>query len=663
MATAIGIDTGGTYTDGVLVDVETKRILKTAKTETTHEDLRICIANVLDDLTKDKQEGIKLVSLSTTLATNACVENRGAKTRLILFGSSPKDIDEYGLRVGLPDAREVYFAEGAVDYNGDIVEEPNWDAFQRDVLEFKESYEAYAIVSLWSMTNPVLEMRAKEIVESICNKPVVCGHELSSQLNYLRRAVSAYLNARLTPIFCEFSDCVKAELIDRGIDARLMIVSGDGTMMSEEYARHKPVETLLSGPAASALGASELCPDVNNAVVVDIGGTTTDLAIIESGFAVRCDDGAVVGGFKTLTKTIDIDTIALGGDSELMINSEGVLRLGTRKIKPICALAATYPEIRAKLAKPEIRTEHLMLSEIEFYYLTPTDKPAGRKLEARQKAIISLLEQGPMTIAEITKVLDYKSLKQDLNTLTYDGLIMKSGLTPTDAMHVNGDFGEWDIEASQLAIQHVANRLGRSVQAICDEIYDCVMYRLFALISSRLLRLEGITSSAGESALLDKMIAHAFAGGHKYLDLFPSSDFLIIGIGAPTHVFVPRLAQLIGARTEVPENAGIGNAIGAILGRIASSFSIELRKHGNGYIAIDKYGTKHYEQNYRQACALAKELAIKTAEEDFFARGGIEPSIQVVENIDSNESALESSIMVYRYAVTASAYCDILKLA
>ena len=102
---------------------------------------------------------------------------------------------------------------------------------------------------------------------------VVCGHELASQLNFLKRAATALLNARLIPLINEFIDAVKLGLKERGIDAPLVIVCGDGSIMSEEFVRDRPVETLLSGPAASGIGGMNLSGQ-KNCVVVDMGGTT-----------------------------------------------------------------------------------------------------------------------------------------------------------------------------------------------------------------------------------------------------------------------------------------------------------------------------------------------------------------------------------------------------
>ena len=158
MDLAIGIDTGGTYTDGVLVDVSTGKIMNTTKTPTTHDDLSICVRRIFEELSVPGNE-ICLVSISTTLATNACAEGRGARCKLILFGSSPKDVDELGPDVGLIPSNQIYFAKGAVNMRGDVIEPFDEKGFTEDFLSFSDSYDAFGVVQMWGMKNPVLEKR------------------------------------------------------------------------------------------------------------------------------------------------------------------------------------------------------------------------------------------------------------------------------------------------------------------------------------------------------------------------------------------------------------------------------------------------------------------------------------------------------------------------
>jgi hypothetical protein len=132
------------------------------------------------------------------------------------------------------------------------------------------------------------------------------------------------LNAHLIPIIWELFDSVKRVFKEKRITAPLMIVKGDGSLVSESAIRERPIETILSGPAASVIGAKyllELSGETQNAVIVDIGGTTTDIAQLEGGAPKLDPEGAKVGDWKTNVVAIDIRTIGLGGDSQISVDT------------------------------------------------------------------------------------------------------------------------------------------------------------------------------------------------------------------------------------------------------------------------------------------------------------------------------------------------------
>ena len=188
MRIGIGIDTGGTYTDAVIYDFYEKKVLSSAKALTTKEDLSIGIGNALDGLPSEMLQKAELISLSTTLATNACVENKGGRAKLLLMGVNKKVVAEFGQDYGLPDAEEIYFLESKSSYTGEILEEPDWDFFLTNSKDwFKDAY-AVGIVELNAMDNAaVLEKKAKELVAKHYGLPIICGHELFSDLNSIQR--------------------------------------------------------------------------------------------------------------------------------------------------------------------------------------------------------------------------------------------------------------------------------------------------------------------------------------------------------------------------------------------------------------------------------------------------------------------------------------------
>lgn len=299
MKLAIGIDTGGTYTDAVLYDFETKKILGTAKALTTKNDLCVGIGNALDALPNEHFREVRMLSLSTTLATNACVEGKGGAAKLVFFNGDKDILQKYGGEYGLPPVGEILVEPCRTDISGQIEEYPDWEKFERDVRENCRNADGIGVIELYSFKNgAVIEREAKERIAKIADIPVTCGYELFREPNSLQRGAGTLLNAGLYPVIEDFLRAVRRAMRARGIDAPAVIMRSDGSLMSEEFARKHPVETLLCGPAASVAGGCALSRE-KNAVIVDMGGTTTDIAIVQGGLPVRANDGVTVGKWRT----------------------------------------------------------------------------------------------------------------------------------------------------------------------------------------------------------------------------------------------------------------------------------------------------------------------------------------------------------------------------
>ncbi|MGI9595962.1 MAG: hydantoinase/oxoprolinase N-terminal domain-containing protein, partial [Acidimicrobiales bacterium] len=279
----IGIDTGGTYTDAVLYDDATPvdgpgggtAVVAKAKAR-TRIDLALGIAESLDEILGNDRltspAEVSLVALSTTLATNALVEGVGGRVALVFIGFTEAELDRGGLREGLGEA-PVIMAAGGHDSLG--VEVAPFDAEAMLARARELEVDAFAVAGQFSVRNPTHELAARDALLAL-GKPVACGHELSAKLNGPKRALTCLLNAKLIGLIAELCQAAETILAERNITAPLMIVRGDGSLVSASFAKNRPIETILSGPAASLIGAGHLtgAPDI---VVSDIGGTTTDV--------------------------------------------------------------------------------------------------------------------------------------------------------------------------------------------------------------------------------------------------------------------------------------------------------------------------------------------------------------------------------------------------
>ena len=330
MPYVIGIDTGGTYTDAVLLDTTIQGadcIRRKAKAITTHEKLEEGIRNSLMGLKLSDSdiEKIEKVVLSTTLATNAIVEGKIGTIGLLMIGGAP---------AGKLATEEALAVDGKVNIKGRIIRDIDKEEVKRAVKKLLPHVESFAVSGQASVRNPILEQRVKAVIQNLCDLPVVCGHELVSELGYLERTNTAVVNAGLLPIIDQFIKAIKTILEEQKIEVPIFVVKGDGTIARIDSIRSTPVDTVLSGPAASIIGAINLT-GVKDAVVVDMGGTTTDIGIVRNKRVELSQDGAIVGGWKIRIKSAKLYTYGLGGDSEIRMEN-GCVRVGPERLLPAC---------------------------------------------------------------------------------------------------------------------------------------------------------------------------------------------------------------------------------------------------------------------------------------------------------------------------------------
>ena len=642
MRLGLGIDTGGTYTDGVIYDFHSKKVIKEAKSVTVKEDLKQGIINVLDQMPGELLQKVGMVSLSTTLATNACVEDKGSRAKLILIGCDEDIVAKNGAQYGLPPVDDIIFIDGGHDSRGEVIKEPNWEDLYDKVMEIDEGVDSFAVVQMWGIRNPEFEKKAKDLIGMWTNLPVVCGYELASQLNFLKRAATAFLNARLIPLINEFIDAVKLGLKERGINAPLVIVCGDGSIMSEEFVRDRPVETLLSGPAASVIGGINLSGQ-KNCVVVDMGGTTSDLAVVKDGIPLLAYEGAKVGNWQTAVKSVDIRTIGLGGDSIISFDSRDNLTVGPRRAAPLSWLAWRWPQVLEQIQilheKARIHTRSLC----EFFYkLRHLPKEEGFTLE--EINIVKALDKGPLSLEQLSEAAGTSIYTMKLDRLEELGIIMRSALTPTDIMHITGDFRRWNEQAALMGAEILANRLRMTLDELIHKINTIIKSRLYLTIAKELLVRQNPSLTIDDfTPELDKMLMLGYKDSKKennpYASLKLSTDLSLVGIGAPIHVYLPDVAAALNTHCIIKEHAAVANAVGAITGSVSveEKVVIKPRYSAAGVEGYDCFSSrqKAYFDDYEKAKAWAEKEAKEAARELALAKGATtcDVSIQVDENI------------------------------
>ncbi len=493
----LGVDTGGTYTDSVIIDFESGKVIAKAKALTTRHDLSIGIANSIDNLGKIDFNDIRLVSASTTLATNSVVEGKGARACLIGIGYDKESLYKYGLDDSFP-VKEVRLVNGGHDIQGYEIAPLDISALRIAILETKENVDAYGVSAYGGVRNPEHEIKARDMINELTGLPVICGHDLTSNLNSIRRAITVAFNARLVPIIRELIMSIKDVLSERRINAPLMVVKGDGHIISDELAMERPIETVLSGPAASITGGSYLS-GIKTGIVVDMGGTTTDIAIIKDGIPELNLDGAVVGGWRTSIRAANIQTSGLGGDSHINIDRGGKVMLTPKRVIPISVAAEQYPDMLDEL-------EYLNKREWTSYLVGPADFLIKLKdvnhyeLNENQRQICNIIEGKPKSSVTLSAMLNllHPAL---LNTIALEehGIVSRIGYTPTDVLHAEGSYTEWNTYAAKLATEIYARHVGMDIDNFAKLVKGIVVDKLSTQILSKILSDETKTSVSFDS--------------------------------------------------------------------------------------------------------------------------------------------------------------------
>ena len=641
MTLVIGLDTGGTYTDAALLDTATGTVRATGKSLTTRDDLSIgvggAIRRVLEDFDGSAAD-IGLVSLSTTLATNAVVEGVGGRVGLLMIGFDETSLQRADLARALGQD-PVFFINGGHAADGAPQAQLDEAAIREAVNATEGEVSAYAVAGHFATRNPAHESRTRDLLRDLTGAPVTCSHELSSSLGGPRRALTAVLNARLINLLDRLVAATEGIMADEGLSCQLMVVKGDGSLLESGYARSRPVETVLSGPAASLAGAAFLA-GTRTAMVADIGGTTTDIALLQNGAPRLKADGALVGGWQTMVEAADIRTCGLGGDSEVTPVGRGTtggLTLGPRRAVPLSLLATQWPEVKDKLAE-QLAVAVPMSTDARFVMpLMPNGVPAWlTRSEARLAA--KAIEMGPSSVAEIAGT---QLALGAVDRLIGHGLLTLATFTPTDALHVTGDFTSFDAEAAMLGAKLIARQktgIGQPIAETPEELASRTLSELHRRTGLALMDAALAHDGAGEmQATNNPLLANLYRDGTTgkdslvKLSLELGTGLVALGASAATHY--PHVARRMGVELTVPDHAEVAGAVGAAAGSVRQRVMISVTQPSEGRYRVHLPGGPRDLGVMDEALASAREVAGQLAEERARKAGAASVSIEISEDI------------------------------
>ncbi len=561
----LGLDTGGTYTDAVLLDPAARRVVAKNKVFTDKVNLTGCIGECLRSLPRELLETVSLFCISTTLATNAVVEGDSGPVGLLFMGRKAD---------GKFPASIVRHTPGLMDIKGREIQAIDREDVVAAAREFNDRVEAVAVSGFASVRNPAHELAAGTLIREETGLPVVFGHELISSLGHYDRTVTAVINAGLIPKVGGLITAVRDTARDLHIRAPIMIVKGDGSLIRDDAAVGRPIETILSGPAASITGGLYLS-GVGDALLLDMGGTTTDLALSRDDKVVVSGQGAWVGGWRTMVRAAAIATFGLGGDSHIKpADVPGRLTIGPRRVQPFCVAAdaeagiATCLERYATLPVEEISIP----AHAVFYRLVREPGVAASKVE---HMVADALRGGPLSCAGLASRLMVGTAEIPAEEMRRQGIVSAVSLTPTDILHASGELSRWNTDAARAGAALYAAKMGMELEEFMDQARGHVTTRLTSACVDASLRLSG--ERPLQEAGLEALIADLVDRSDDVLETTFRLKKPVVAVGAPVAAWLPEVAGRLKTNLIIPNHADVANAIGAAVGEIRVTFEALVR--------------------------------------------------------------------------------------
>jgi N-methylhydantoinase A/oxoprolinase/acetone carboxylase beta subunit len=402
------------------------------------------------------------------------------------------------------------------------------------------------------------------------------------------------------------------------------------------------VETIHSGPAASAIGG-RFISRLDEALVIDVGGTTTDIALIEAGQVAISEEGASVGDYKTAVKAANILSIALGGDSHIHLDRERKLVIGPSRVTPLAYLAQQHPDVKKRvlplLQKP---WGQVGPDQLEFWSLMRQPRGDFPVAGTKSAELVAMLSHGPLSVADILARLKLvHSVQLGADELLRQEIISRAGLTPTDLLHIRGDYAAWDVEMSEVAATLFCRVLGLEVNAFIPDLFEQAAeiitdVTLGFLTGKRLAK----PTLPVERDMGRWWFKNSITPAHPQLETTIRLKVPIIGIGAPAGVFLQRVADILHTELVLPRYHHVANAVGAVAGSImVSEEALVYPRFSNdgldtiGYVVQTSEGRELIEE-LPAALAFARDKVRSLSWEGALRSGAHNPQVQVHEAED-----------------------------
>lgn len=550
----LGIDTGGTYTDGVVVCKHDNSIAAKTKVFTTHDELSAGIRSCIDEMQFDDLKSIKEVHLSSTIAVNKILEGGCENIGILQIDKCAEGRlpGKYSYIIRLPQN----CTKGAADIS------------QYDIYEIKKVFSgkvATVVVAAPPSRYCIdIEETVARTVEKELGINCISASSAGRQDSYYDKIVTAVFTTFLKPEVKTFINSVRKIIGEYGISDRIFIVNALGKLISCDEAIHNPLETVFSGLAASVNGGIALTGE-KDFLLVDMGGTSSDVTRIINREFREFKGTAKIDGYAIKEKTMNIKSYGVGGDSYICITQCKDIKIGPQKAIPLCVAADKYNYLYDEILtyKKHENYELLTSQEINCYIGVKGASLIG--LNPMESLTARYLIDNPHNVFYIAEHFNTDADALHMDRLVKQNAVRLISLTPTDILHAEGKFSKWDSRISVAAAERMSAMLKLKTEEFLKLVEDNIINALSKVCMQGIAAFEEVEFDFDECAGSAFMLEGFFEDKSSLIKTEFSIDKPIVAIGAPAGAWIGKVAEKMKTKAVIPKHGEVANAFGAAI--------------------------------------------------------------------------------------------------
>ena len=554
MALILGIDAGGTHVDSVIYDSSRQEVLCKAKAFTTRSDYSIGIRQSVERLQFQDLNRVSSVHFTSTISVNSILENKLARTCLILLGEKIQESLPYHNRL-------VIYSK---DYP--VINTNAWG----DKIDIQSLYGEYiagsdSVIISDSEGNLPREMSLANFITSVYPAKCICAANRKG--NYYQRTLQSLLDAGLRPILSELYGCTERVMRELHVTAPIYVLNNSGKLIPAEKASNAPLECVLAGPAASVAGGKFLT-DEDTFLLVDMGGTSADVTKIQNRVARGRTQVILNQEYRLEMESIDIQSFAIGGDSHIHYDQRGNITIDQKKVIPLCVAGFWHPHLLEEMQSYRKPENYELFTAYETDCYIAGMKKLYTSLTNFEKIVVDCVRKKPHSLFWLARHFNTDPDALHMKTLVDEGYLQRISFTPTDLLHVTGEYISWNREMSVCAASIMAETGRMEVDEFIRKSKERIKNNLVLSCMQSVANFEKTSFDFRKNAAASFLIDQYLECGNKFMDVEFSITKPIVALGAPSGAWMRDVASKLGTRLVLPRYYEVGPAIGAAVSTV-----------------------------------------------------------------------------------------------